>query len=78
MTHNLPHPKTERAELKNPPLARVLAQIRWPDLTTFDLDQAASRIVEDLGTVYPFKREETEVEVLFNQSGVLRNNAEAG
>lgn len=69
MTQNLPHPTTERAELKNPPLARVLAQIRWPDLTTFDLDQVAVRIVEDLGTVYPFKREETEVEVLVNQSG---------
>lgn len=69
MTQNLPYPNTDRAELKNPPLARVLAQIRWPDLTTFDLDQVVAHIVKNLGPVYPFKHEETEVEVLVNQSG---------
>nr|WP_281063490.1 TIGR04255 family protein [Brevibacterium permense] len=61
--------------MKNPPLARVLAQVRWPDLTAFDLDQVVARIVDDLGSVYPFKREETEFEVVVNQSGGVQEQS---
>ncbi|WP_166827569.1 TIGR04255 family protein [Brevibacterium limosum] len=73
-SNSLPQ-KIRRAELKNPPLARVLAQVRWPDLTSFDLQRVTSRISENLGVAYPFIREESEVEVVVTQSGVAEQKS---
>lgn len=60
--------------LTHAPLARVVAQVRWPDLTNFSVDGAASRIAESLGSEYPLRRQENEVQVVFTQAGTTEES----
>lgn len=55
--------------LKEAPLARVLVQIRWPELSNFDLDSVAASMAHELGDVYPLKRRDAEVQVTFGPTG---------
>jgi uncharacterized protein (TIGR04255 family) len=55
--------------LSEAPLARVLVQIRWPELTDFRLEDVAASIARQLGGDYPLKRRDAELQVVFTPAG---------
>ena len=58
-----------RRLLSDAPLARVLAQVRWPELTDFRLDDVAASVARQLGADYPLKRRDAELQVVFTPTG---------
>ncbi|MET3769365.1 uncharacterized protein (TIGR04255 family) [Marisediminicola sp. UYEF4] len=61
---------THSAILMNSPLARVLVQIRWPMLTSFNLDGVASAMSRALGAPYPLMSRQAEMQVTFTSTGL--------
>ena len=59
----------DRGLLSEAPLARVLVQVRWPELTDFRLDDVAASIARHLGADYPLKRRDAELQVVFTPAG---------
>lgn len=67
-TPDAPH-GTDGRLLERSPLARVLVQIRWPELANFNLDEVSAAMGRRLGDVYPLVSRQAEVQVTFSISG---------
>lgn len=57
------------ALLTQAPLARVLVQVRWPELSSFDLESVAATMARQLSDGFPLKRRDSEVQLLFTPAG---------
>lgn len=55
--------------LEHAPLARVLIQVRWPDLANFNLDEVSAGIGRRLGDDYPLVSRQAEMQVTFSPAG---------
>lgn len=55
--------------LSRAPLARVLLQVRWPELAAFDMAAASTSLRAALGTKYPVFAREAELQVTFGPNG---------
>lgn len=58
-----------RKLLSDAPLARVLVQVRWPELTDFRLEDVANGMARQLGSEYPLRRRDAELQVMFTPAG---------
>lgn len=58
-----------RELLSNAPLARVLVQVRWPELTNFRLDDVVTAMGRALSDEYPLKRRDAELQIVFTPAG---------
>lgn len=57
------------ALLTQAPLARVLVQVRWPELSNFDLENVAATMARQLSDTFPLKRRDSEVQLVFTPAG---------
>lgn len=69
MTNQETGPSQARKLLSDAPLARVLVQVRWPELTDFRLEDVANGMARQLGSEYPLKRRDIELQVVFTPAG---------
>jgi len=46
-----------------------LVQVRWPELSSFDLENVASAIARQLSDSFPLKRRDSEVQLVFTPAG---------
>lgn len=60
--------------LSRAPLARVLCQIRWQQLSRFDLDAVADEVAHIVGGEYPLRDAQHEIDFVFSPSGVSQQN----
>lgn len=56
--------------LSRAPLARVLCQIRWNQLSRFELDKVADQVAQIIGDDYPLRDAQQEMEFVVSPSGV--------
>ncbi|WP_251450888.1 TIGR04255 family protein [Microbacterium sp. Marseille-Q6648] len=69
MTNRNESPSDVPALLTQAPLARVLVQVRWPELSSFDLESVATAMARQLSDSFPLKRREPEVQLVFTPAG---------
>lgn len=60
--------------LSRAPLARVLCQVRWQQLSKFDLTVAADQIAQDIGDEYPLRDSQQEMQFTLSPSGVSQQS----
>lgn len=74
-------PSTEPTEgnagrpLSRAPLARVLCQIRWNQLSKFELNDVADHVAQIIGDDYPLRDAQQELEFVVSPSGVTQQTA---
>lgn len=61
--------------LSRAPLARVLCQVRWQQLSVFDLEVVADGIAQIVGGAYPLRDTQQEIEFVLSPSGVSQQSA---
>src|ERR1700677_1240655 len=66
------HEPPEKVQLDNAPLAKVLCQVRWPDLTQFkqQFDTIAESIGTNIATEYPFFNKRQEQNFIVGPTGI--------
>lgn len=69
MTDRNTSPSDIPALLSEAPLARVLVQVRWPELSNFDLENVAVTMARRLSDTFPLKRRDSEVQLVFTPAG---------
>lgn len=74
MNTSSPHSHFSGIPLEKAPLVRVLAQIRWPELANFNLDEVSAAMGRRLGEEYPLVSRHAEMQVTFSPAG-LREQA---
>lgn len=62
-------------QLKRAPLARVLAQVRWPELANFSLDEVSERMGRRLGDAYPLVARQGELQVTITAAGLQQHES---
>lgn len=60
--------------LTRSPLVRVLAQIRWAPMTSFDLENTVSTFAPLIGSTYPLRETQQEVSFLVTPDGVKQQD----